>query len=469
MGKIVKYCAVCDESFAEKFGYCPTCGQEMTAFEMNPVKNEIETSANKPETADANIEASKADDILEIPTIAAPVAAMISPTIETPPVIEAKVADVAEPEVVETEIFTDDDQAQLTNIHEVNDATEDIPFEETAPATKTFAAGAGATVSNFNNPYQTTAYNYPTGDAAPEGDYRITVIEEKGVQQRNIILLGTLILMTSLAVGGVVYNLFTHNLYVNSIDQDSPLYVAEVDPIAIEEEKQPKKEKDNGGGGGGGGKNNPQEVSKGRLPNQVDKPIMPPQPLPQVTNASLPNPNETQGKIKRERTSEPVGLPSGLQSDTLSSGSGSGGGIGRGNGTGIGGGNGTGEGNGNGSGSGNGNGNGNGNGTGNGNGKTPPPPPTAPVGVTEAVKILAKPRANYTDAARQNQVQGTVTLRVTFLPSGQIGGIAPVSGLPYGLTEQAIAAARGIRFEPAKKNGVPYAVTKQVQYSFTIY
>ncbi|MBA2737512.1 MAG: energy transducer TonB [Pyrinomonadaceae bacterium] len=197
---------------------------------------------------------------------------------------------------------------------------------------------------------------------------------------------------------------------------------------------------------------------------------MPPQPLPQVTNASLPNPNETQGKIKREKTDEPVGLPGSL-SDKLSSGLGSGGGIGGGRGTGVGGGIGTGEGNGIGSGSGNGRGNGVGNGTGDGGGfRTPPPPaPVAKPKVTQAMRIVSKPRANYTDAARQNQVQGTVTLRVTFLPSGQIGSISPVSGLPYGLTEQAIAAARSIKFEPQMVNGSPVGVTKQVQYSFTIY
>ena len=37
MGKIVKFCNSCDEGFAEKFGFCPNCGQTLTAFEMNPV------------------------------------------------------------------------------------------------------------------------------------------------------------------------------------------------------------------------------------------------------------------------------------------------------------------------------------------------------------------------------------------------------------------------------------------------
>ena len=61
------------------------------------------------------------------------------------------------------------------------------------------------------------------------------------------------------------------------------------------------------------------------------------------------------------------------------------------------------------------------------------------------VKIFSKRRADYTDKAREHEIQGTVLLRVTFLASGEIGGIAPVTGLPYGLTEQAIAAAREIK------------------------
>jgi TonB family protein len=88
---------------------------------------------------------------------------------------------------------------------------------------------------------------------------------------------------------------------------------------------------------------------------------------------------------------------------------------------------------------------------------------------TRALKILAKPRPNYTDLARQNNIRGNVTLRITFLASGQIGSISPVSGLAYGLTEQAIAAARNIRFEPATKDGMPYTVARTVQYSFSIY
>ena len=77
--------------------------------------------------------------------------------------------------------------------------------------------------------------------------------------------------------------------------------------------------------------------------------------------------------------------------------------------------------------------------------------------------------ANYTDLARRNEIQGEVLLRVTFLANGGIGSISVVSSLPYGLTEQAIAAAKKITFLPARKNGKKYAVVKTVQYTFSIY
>jgi TonB family protein len=87
----------------------------------------------------------------------------------------------------------------------------------------------------------------------------------------------------------------------------------------------------------------------------------------------------------------------------------------------------------------------------------------------EAMVIVLKPRASYTDEARQAQTQGNVTLRVTFLANGGIGSILPVETSMHGLTEEAIAAAGKIVFLPQKVKGKPINVTKQVQYGFTIY
>ena len=89
--------------------------------------------------------------------------------------------------------------------------------------------------------------------------------------------------------------------------------------------------------------------------------------------------------------------------------------------------------------------------------------------MTTPLKILAKPKALFTDTARTNQTQGTVRLKVTLLASGAVGSITPLNRLPDGLTEQAIAAARQIRFEPAKVNGVAVSKTVTIEYNFSLY
>lgn len=88
---------------------------------------------------------------------------------------------------------------------------------------------------------------------------------------------------------------------------------------------------------------------------------------------------------------------------------------------------------------------------------------------TEALMIITKPIAGYTEAARQNQIKGTVTLKVVFLSNGEIGDISPDVELPDGLTGEAVAAVKKIVFIPEKINGVKVTTTKKIQYSFTIY
>lgn len=107
-------------------------------------------------------------------------------------------------------------------------------------------------------------------------------------------------------------------------------------------------------------------------------------------------------------------------------------------------------------------------GSGNGRGNTPQKS-TTPQPVTSGLRILAKPKPPYTDLARFYGINGSVTLRLTFLADGTIGSISVVNTLPFGLTESAIATARQVRFEPAMINGVPKTVTKTFQYGFTIY
>ncbi len=83
--------------------------------------------------------------------------------------------------------------------------------------------------------------------------------------------------------------------------------------------------------------------------------------------------------------------------------------------------------------------------------------------------ILSKPKATYTNEARENGVQGVVRLRITLLASVSVGGIEVIRRLPDGLTEQAIAAARKIEFEPKTLNGQSISVRVTFDYGFNIY
>ncbi len=88
---------------------------------------------------------------------------------------------------------------------------------------------------------------------------------------------------------------------------------------------------------------------------------------------------------------------------------------------------------------------------------------------TRDLQILTKPRPGYTDVARTYNIQGTVMLRITFKSDGTIGTIMPLEKVPFGITRKAIIAASKLKFFPPTRDGVPYSVSKRVQYNFKIY
>jgi TonB family protein len=89
--------------------------------------------------------------------------------------------------------------------------------------------------------------------------------------------------------------------------------------------------------------------------------------------------------------------------------------------------------------------------------------------VTTKARLLSKPEPQYTEEARKNQVTGTVVLKVVFSSSGQVTNIQTMRGLPNGLTEKAIAAARQIKFVPATKDGHQVSMWMQLEYNFNLY
>lgn len=89
--------------------------------------------------------------------------------------------------------------------------------------------------------------------------------------------------------------------------------------------------------------------------------------------------------------------------------------------------------------------------------------------VEKKARILARPEPQYTEAARQGNVQGTVVIRAIFAFDGRVRGIRVVKGLPRGLTLKAVQAARQIKFEPATVGGKPVSQYIQIEYNFNLY
>lgn len=82
--------------------------------------------------------------------------------------------------------------------------------------------------------------------------------------------------------------------------------------------------------------------------------------------------------------------------------------------------------------------------------------------------VLYTEKARYTEAARQARVQGTVQLKIVFLRNGTIGNIEVVRGLPNGMNEEAIKAAKELVFLPARKEGKLINVKMLIEYTFNL-
>lgn len=300
------------------------------------------------------------------------------------------------------------------------------------------AAANGSANFKANNPvvtldnFDTNAENYHD-----DGLFHLTILQAPKTHRRDFgrgagFALGFMfVALTAL----LVWDIFNFPLDIDAVDAEMGIAYASLsndEPTEVEEVEPIKKVKEDAGGGGGGGKNDPKPVQSGVMPKMTKQPQEIAPDVDRVINEKfeLKQTATVQGpEIKQPPTMERYGVANGGKD--ASAGMGSGRGLGNGYGTGIG------------------------------------PKPVAVV--SEPLKILSQPRPGYTEEARKNNVQGTVRVRVTFSASGQVTGVSAVSSLPFGLTEKAIAAARQIQFVPAKRNGVATAVTKTIEYRFTMY
>jgi TonB family protein len=235
---------------------------------------------------------------------------------------------------------------------------------------------------------------------------------------------------------------------------------------------KPKQEKP--GGGGGGGREEQKPASFGKTPQAsltVPQVVAPDPHPPAIKNPVLP--------VAATVVADPMLVPPDARvlaygdpkskSTDPSSGPGTGNGIGTGKGGGIGPGEGGGIGPGRGGNIGGGDYHEGGGGPGGGGGGTDYNRIFSGKDVTSKARILSKPEPQYTEEARKNQVTGTVVLKAVFSSAGQVTQIRAINGLPNGLTERAIAAARSIKFVPATKDGHPVSMWFQLEYNFNLY
>jgi len=89
--------------------------------------------------------------------------------------------------------------------------------------------------------------------------------------------------------------------------------------------------------------------------------------------------------------------------------------------------------------------------------------------VSTKAKLLSKPEPIYTNEARQSLITGTVVLRVVFASDGLVKHLLVVHGLLGGLTEQALRAAKRIKFVPATVDGKAVSMWMQLEYNFNLY
>ncbi len=227
-------------------------------------------------------------------------------------------------------------------------------------------------------------------------------------------------------------------------------------------------------GGGGGGRDEQLPASRGKLPTaQLEMPpILTANPHPPaIAQPHLPTPVTMQvdpALIKPDPSNAPYGLLNST-SDTPSSGSGHGGGMGSGTGGGMGEGDGTGHGPGRGGNMGGGERRDGGGGPG-GSGEGGDYNRNFKVDeVTVRAVIISKPEPGFTEEARRDTVTGRVMLRAVLSASGEVTNISVIKGLPSGLTEKAITAAKQIRFRPAQKDGHTVSQYVTLEYNFNIY
>ena len=85
-------------------------------------------------------------------------------------------------------------------------------------------------------------------------------------------------------------------------------------------------------------------------------------------------------------------------------------------------------------------------------------------------QVTKQVKAEYTNEAMQNRIEGRVVLDVVVLADGAVGDVEVTESLDsvYGLDKNAAAAMRQWQFKPGQKDGKPVSVLWTIEYTFKI-
>ena len=78
-------------------------------------------------------------------------------------------------------------------------------------------------------------------------------------------------------------------------------------------------------------------------------------------------------------------------------------------------------------------------------------------------------RPAYTDEARQQEIEGAVTIQAEFDIDGRVKVLRIVKGLGHGLDENALAALKNWRFTPAYRNGQRVSIITLIDVYFILF
>jgi TonB family protein len=85
-------------------------------------------------------------------------------------------------------------------------------------------------------------------------------------------------------------------------------------------------------------------------------------------------------------------------------------------------------------------------------------------------KVTRQVRAEYTNEARENRIEGVVMLDAVVRSDGTVGDVTVAESLDtiYGLDANAVKAMKQWQFEPGMKDGKAVAVQIHVQIKYTL-